>query len=185
MKHFSAAEFVDEVEGHLADARRIHLDTCRRCAEQARITRKALRDAQGTEMPEPSPLFWEHFSARVSDAVRDARPDPVAWWRHPAPVVACTVVLAAALLIGVRGALLPVPAAPAPAIVAPAAPSAADDPAWNLLTEVASTVEQQDPQPAPFTVRPSEIDRAVVNLSDAERRELRRLLEDEMKRPGN
>ncbi|HTL43103.1 MAG TPA: hypothetical protein VL262_02110 [Vicinamibacterales bacterium] len=185
MKHLSAAEFVDDVEGRLPDRRRTHLDACRACAEQARIVRDTLREAHETDVPEPSPLFWDHFSVRVSDAVRNSRPDPVAWWRHPAWAIACSVAVVAAVLIGGRDARVSPPVVVAPSAIGPAAPAPTDDPAWNLLTEVASSVEQQDPQAAPLTVRPSEVDRAVVNLSAAERRELRRLLEDEMKRPGN
>jgi len=185
MKHFSAAEFVDEVEGRLPDARRAHLDACRTCAARAVVVRETLHDVRAPDVPEPSPLFWDHFSLRVRDAVRHTRPDPVPWWRHPAWAVACSVVLVAAVLIGIRDVRLPTPVAPAPSTSGSAAPASVDDLAWSLLTEVASTVEQQDPQAAPFAVRPSEVDRAVVSLSPAERQELRRLLQDELKRPGN
>jgi hypothetical protein len=60
-----------------------------------------------------------------------------------------------------------------------------EDPAWTLLTDVASAAVEDDPQTAPVTVRPSEVDRAVTSLSDTEREELRRLLQNEMKRPGD
>ena len=185
MTHLSAAEFVDEAEGRLPDGRRAHLDACRACAARATTVRETLREARATDVPEPSPLFWDHLSVRVSDALRNSRPDPVAWWRHPAWPIACSVVVVAAVLIGVRGARVSPPVVVAPSAIGPAVAVPSDDPAWNLLMDVASTVEQQDPQAAPLTVRPSAVDRAVVNLSAAERQELRRLLEDEMKRPGN
>lgn len=186
MTHLSAAEFVDAVEGRLSEAGRAHLHGCGRCAAQVTGLRDAIDAARAADIPEPSPLFWDHLSTRIADAIRGARPEPRAWWRHPAWTIACSVVLVAAVLIGVRdGRLSPPDPAASPATRPAAAPSAVDDPAWSLLTDVVSTMEQENPEAAPVTMRPSEVDRAVTDLSAAERRELRRLLEDEMKRSGN
>ena len=190
MRHLSPAEFVDEIEGRLPDERRTHLEACVRCSEEIAALRGAMADAQDVEVPEPSPLFWDHFSARVQSAVRETTPDRTHWWRHPAFAVGCSVVLVAALVTGIRDSRPrrtdPGPV-PTPAVVSSAAPEAApaDDPAWNLLTDIASTMEDDDPHAAPLSVRPAEVDRAVVDLSEAERQELRRLLEDEMKRSGD
>ena len=186
MKHLSTAEFVDEVEGRLPEARRTHLGACGACAAQAAVLREAIGVAQQADIPEPSPLFWEHMSGRIADAVRGTTPEPQAWWRHPAWAIACSVVLVAAVLIGLRDARVPPPARTAsPSALAPAAASIGEDPAWNLLTDVASTMEQENPDASPVQVRPSEVDRAVTDLSAAERQELRRLLENEMKGSGN
>ena len=186
MKHLSPAEFVDEIEGRLPDGRRSHLSVCAACATRVADVRRTMSDVSNADIPEPSPLFWDHFSARVSDAVRGATPEPLRWWRHPAWAIACSVVLVAAVLIGVRDAHLiaPVKVASAPGITSGPVMSG-DDAAWNLLTDVASTVEQDDPQAAPLALRPAEVDRAINDLSAAERQELRRLLQTEMKRSGN
>ncbi|HTI36900.1 MAG TPA: hypothetical protein VL484_05005 [Vicinamibacterales bacterium] len=184
------AEFVDELDGRLTDERRAHLESCVRCAEQTAALRSAVTDAQHVESSEPSPLFWDHFSARVRAALRDTTPARLHWWRHPAFTIACSLVLVAAVLTGVRDSRVrraeraPLPAPPAAAVSASEVPPA-DDAAWNLLTDVASTMEEEDPHAAPLAVRPAEVDRAVVDLSATERQELRRLLQNELKRSGN
>ncbi len=185
MTHLSPREFVDEIDGRLAGDRRSHLDACAACAERMTVLRDAIADARGIGIPEPSPLFWDHFSARVRAALPDAPPQSRTWWRHPAWAVACSILLVAAVVLGVRDARTPRAAATLPAAAAAVDGSAADDPAWNLLTDVASGMERQDLEAAPATLRPAEIDRAIGDLSAAERQELRRLLQDEMKRSGD
>lgn len=185
MTHLSPAECVDELEGRLPEPRRGHLGVCAACTGRITAAREAAEIARDVEIPEPSPLFWQHFADRVHDAVRHETPERAAWWRHPVWAAACAVGLIAAVLVGLRDVRVsPVAAVPAPAVAVQADKIPRDDPAWNLLTDVASAMEQENPQ-APLTVRPSDVDRAVVDLSAAERQELRRLLEDEMKRSGD
>lgn len=188
MSHFSPAEFVDEAEGRLPQHRRAHLDACASCRQQSAEVRTAIAAAGDVDVPEPSPLFWEHFSARVSNAVQHATMERPAWWRHPAFAAACSIVLVLAAVAGVRDLRTrnrhpTEAAAPASLAAAPVNSTTADDPAWDLLADVASTAAEQDPR-IPLAVRPSAIDRAVVDLSPDERQELQRLLRDEMKRTG-
>jgi hypothetical protein len=186
MTHLSPAEFVDEVEGRLPEARRSHLEICAACTDRITAAREAIERARSADIPEPSPLFWQHFADRVHQAVRHDTPERAPWWRRRAWAIPGTVGLVAVVLVGVRDVRVsPVASVPALPVVAQADATPRDDPAWNLLTDVASTMEQENPQAAPLTVRPSDVDRAVVDLSPAERQELRRLLEDEMKRSGD
>src|SRR4029450_13180850 len=54
-------------------------------------------DVRGADVPEPSPLFWEHFSARVAQATATQK-TAAPWWSLVCrPVGALT---AAALIIG-------------------------------------------------------------------------------------
>ena len=70
MKHLASIQFADAIEGRLSEAARAHLDICPRCASRVESLRDAVREAQAAEdLPEPSPLFWEHFSANVRAAV--------------------------------------------------------------------------------------------------------------------
>ena len=107
-------------------------------------------------------------------------------WLHPSWAIACSVVLVAALIFGVRDSRLS-RVVSAPALTPSSAGEVAntDDPAWSLLTDVAAAIEQDDPQAAPVAVRPSEVDRAVTDLSAPEREELRRLLQNDMRRAGD
>src|SRR5262245_46229042 len=69
MKHLTPSEFIDAAEDALAAARAAHLDACADCRAQAANLTAALRQADAGEIPEPSPLFWNHLSARVREAV--------------------------------------------------------------------------------------------------------------------
>ncbi len=53
--------------------RAAHLETCAACREQAAaLARDARATRRAVDVPEPSPLFWEHFSARVRDGASTA-----------------------------------------------------------------------------------------------------------------
>src|SRR5437763_1048792 len=65
MTHLSDAEFVDLVEETLDPRRASHVETCASCRGQAVALRAMLRQTADVDLPEPSPLFWEHLSNRV------------------------------------------------------------------------------------------------------------------------
>ena len=74
MSHLSPSEFVDLAEHALEPGRAAHAAACDACRAQAAIVRDALRMTAAVDaVPEPSPLFWEHFSARVREGI-DAAP---------------------------------------------------------------------------------------------------------------
>jgi hypothetical protein len=189
MSHLSPGEFVDAVEGRLPAARAAHLAACAACAAHAGAIRGALTDAASVDVPEPSPLFWEHFGARVSDAVRaSGRPQRIAW---PRPAFAAIALLLAAAIVGLtRGTVLERPAPAAAVNVAgsstPEASGGAgpEDAAWTLLTDLASDVPPEEVHAAGLSVRLSTVDRALDDLSPVERQELERLLRDDLKRAG-
>src|SRR5262249_36501935 len=96
------------LEGRLAPARSGHLDGCERCSAHARELRRIAELAAGDVPPEPSPLFWDHFAARVASALRDEPAPPAAeprwleWLRHPVSVwsgAAAVVVLMMATVV--------------------------------------------------------------------------------------
>jgi hypothetical protein len=80
MTHLTEVELVDLLDGALAASRERHLDECDSCRATATRMREAFARATDSGMPEPSPLFWEHFSARVHDGVRGAEPDQPSRW---------------------------------------------------------------------------------------------------------
>ena len=88
MTHFTDVEFVDLVDGTLAPARARHLDACETCRASASAIRETLSRAANVEIPEPSPLFWDHFSARVQEGVRAESVTPSGWfgWAQSATV---------------------------------------------------------------------------------------------------
>ena len=69
MTHLSESEFVDLAADALDPRRAAHVETCAPCREQRDALRAMLRDVSAVVVPEPSPLFWEHMSARVRDGM--------------------------------------------------------------------------------------------------------------------
>ena len=207
--HFSESEFIDLIEdrGALDPGRAAHLDACASCRQQAATLGAVLRATATVDVPEPSPLFWQHFAARVHEQVSA---EPVtgrsAWsWvgvRGLLPLTAAAALVIAVfsgvlLLRAGRDAAVPVEQA---AVTVPSAPAAAASTAadrlaatpdvenaevWAVLTAAASTVQLEDAHAAGMHVHPATIERAVQNLSTEEMTELARLLQSELKRSSN
>jgi hypothetical protein len=67
--HLNADELVDLAEGARPESSAPHLAACPQCRAQLDDLRAMMSAAAGVDVPEPSPLFWDHFSQRVHDAV--------------------------------------------------------------------------------------------------------------------
>jgi hypothetical protein len=191
MRHLSPSEFVDLADGVLDPSRTSHVERCKECRAHAQALRSVMQEARATDVPDPSPLFWDHFQRRVRQAV-DADPAPRRSWFAVRPAVAFTAAMV--LCVGVAfGTLYPrspeerpvaVPRAPAAAATAGFAREASDDPAWTLLRDVAADMAIEDAHAAGMTVGPSAAENAVLELTPAERDELGRLLQDALKQAG-
>jgi hypothetical protein len=207
--HLNTGALVDIAEGTQLEASAPHLADCESCRARLRDLRAMMSAARNVDVPEPSPLFWDHLSSRVSQAVAaDGAGDGSARLKGSRSVVdvlhslfgarafqASVVAAAAGVLLAIAlssRAPLRVPGAP------PAAPSVADanaaiDPLSELapdddvsLTLVASLTDDADLE----TVREAGLaprgsaEHAVTHMNDGELRELGRLLKAELKRPG-
>ena len=199
MSHLSASELVDLAEGTLNPRRGSHADACETCRAQAAIVRDTLRLTKGAnEVPEPSPLFWDHLSARIHDAVARA-PEPSGWRWPVAPmrpiVAACAVaivVIAAALLTRDARVVTPTPPALDGAATATDADVRSDpaiDPAhpevWAVLTAAAADLQLDAAHDAGMAAAPAAIDTAVHGLTPEELDELGRLLQSALKRSSS
>lgn len=203
MMHLSEVELVDLLDGALPLARERHLDECDSCRATATRMRAAFALAKDVEMPEPSPLFWEHFSARVHEGVRGAEAGQTAGWFGWAPGPTAKWAMSAALLTlvvvaGVWRATAPasqkVASATTVASVAdgaanedPDALGASDpeaDEAWALVRTVADDVTWDDAAADGFGVNAGSLEHAMATLTGDERSELVRLLEAETKKRG-
>src|SRR5512142_275611 len=80
-----------------------HLAECARCRAQVAELRGVIDTTSRVDVPEPSPLFWDHFAARVvakieTEAAPAAHRFPVwhrlAAWRRVALVAASVLALA-------------------------------------------------------------------------------------------
>jgi hypothetical protein len=154
-KHLSGPQFVDALDARVAPDVQTHLDRCVSCAEQLAGLRDTMtRAAEQRDVPEPSPLFWDHFSARVREAV-SAEPAPVPfwvqWWR---PIVALGAMAAvAAFVVWMRVPPAPQPGQPVAATASTSATDSGaalastpdgDDMPWNLIVALASDLSHED-----------------------------------------
>ena len=200
--HLSESEFVDLVEDALDPRRAAHVETCAACRERAGTLRALLRDTAAVEVPEPSPLFWGHLSARVRDGVAAEPAAAGSGWMWSGMRGLVSFAAAAALVVAVLSGVMlmravrhgsppsPVVAEQGAATVAPdgsseVSPDAANAEVWAVLTTAASDVEFEDAHAAGMHVPPGTIDHAVQDLTAAERTELGRLLQTELKRSSN
>lgn len=80
--HLTPEELIDSRERQLPAARQSHAASCVVCrAELARLD-EVLREVVAVDVPEPSPLFWDHLSARIRDRVA-LEPPPASARENP------------------------------------------------------------------------------------------------------
>lgn len=193
MTHLTTDAIVDAVEGVLDSAGHAHLDGCAACRTEVERLATTWRDTRSVTIPEPSPLFWDHFSARVKAAVAEepaVRTWPL-WLRWPvlAPLTALGL-----LVIALITAVPQNPRAPllAPAVAATTTldvtepePDSSDDSAWAFIVESVGPLDVDTAQREGIAASPGEAERAALHLSDAEQAELVKLLQQELTRAGS
>jgi hypothetical protein len=191
MNHLTPVELVDFVEDTLEAPRARHVSSCERCRARADRLRGALAAVRDLNAPEPSPLFWDRFSARVRAAVaaeptiRAARVFP---WH---PVWGAALAGTIALLVVVVGFWRPtrvvstVTSTPTGGLGAPASDwlspldLKSDDESWALVTSLAGRVTWDDADRAGLVPTPDAVAGEVFRLSPEERSELARLIRAE------
>lgn len=147
----------------------------------------ALREV---DVPEPSPLFWEHLSQRLHDAVANELPPTRGWsdrfnFAWTAGVLGATV--AVVLAVGVAIHHSPVgsrQAALTPAHVAQVSNSlhaSEDEASWAVMGDLASQMDFEEAAAAGLIATPGSADRALRQLSQDEQRAVAELLRQEIK----
>ena len=177
MAHLRPEQFVDIVDGVLAETGSAgsdvaaHLSTCAVCRQQLADLRAMLAEAaDAVDASEPSPLYWDHLSARVHDAVAEEAARRPSWRERLlqpkvwAPVLAGALAVALFVVRQPQPSLAPSAPQPAPANVAtiPATPlpigdraalpssgpvakplpplGSTDDPQLSLVADVGTTL---------------------------------------------
>lgn len=188
MTHLTRVQFVDAAEGHRDSWVDRHLDGCERCRQELASLTRVLRDAQAGDVPEPSPLFWDHFSARVATAIREeGRPTTEAWrgWFHWSRLVP----------LGALGALVVALVTSIPsnqsAVWTPADVARVYEPLesplgvegdWRELADLVGPLDWDAASDAGLTLVPGAAEVAALDLTDEERRELSQLIAGELAR---
>jgi hypothetical protein len=110
MKHLTPQQFIALLEGTPDAASRTHLDSCDACRDEvAELQTITSAVSASAIVPEPSPLFWNHFTARVRESVAIEPMVAPSWWRGMwRPLAGIGVALACvALVVLVRVANVP------------------------------------------------------------------------------
>ena len=198
MHHLSSETFVDLLDGTVAESEVQHLGSCDACRNQLAQLRATLHRAVQTDVPEPSPLFWDHLASRVREDVRREAEQPReaagwiatlrgSWWRLGGLVSAATA--AVALVVSLQTPrVAQAPGAQTVGTVASSVasvPNAASDPLDSIdqdeplgfVADLASGVDWDAAVELGFS-SPGDIDRSLVNLEEGERVELQRLLRE-------
>jgi hypothetical protein len=199
MTHLTDLELVDAAESRLAAERQRHLGACADCRAHVRDLQDTLASVAGVDVPEPSPLFWQHLSTRVMSEIADdsAVPGARLWsgWRPRIWVTAAAalVLIAAVTLVTVQRTSEPAqPLAPPAVDVNADVPFDLDDglnalnadEGWAVVRSVADGANwgADEAHEAGVAPAPGWANTAAWSLNAAELTELARLLEDELKR---
>ncbi|HEX6323685.1 MAG TPA: hypothetical protein VFZ36_08165 [Vicinamibacterales bacterium] len=140
------------------------------------------RVSNALDVPEPSPLFWEHFPGRVRAAVQaDGSAAPARWWTRRTLALALSLALVGSLSFWAWSARAPRAGGPEME-GAPYAqtPQAGADAGWSALTATAASAGVEGMREAGFGVTPGGADAAIEQLTEAERAALFALLQAEM-----
>lgn len=187
MRHLSREDLVGRVDGGALPAEtEAHLRSCARCRNEVAALEATLRRVREVEVPDPSPLFWDHLAARVRTAVaREPAPRRAGltlpgwrWWA-PASGLATAVV---ALVFAVGGpAGSPVTPVPGPLASRPAVATPDDDvaDAWALVMDVAASSDWAEGDD--LGLEPASAELAATALSAEDEAQLVRVLSEELR----
>lgn len=198
--HLNTEELVDLAEGTRPESSAPHLAGCEACRRQLTELRAMMSAAAEVAVPEPSPLFWEHLSDRVRDVVaagelpRSPWLDLTSWRRRLMPLSAvAAAVLVIAVLFNARLLSPRRPQATGPAAVVATAgdttdvwvddPSEREDASLTLVANLTADLDLDSAREAGLAPSGS-AEHAVTHMGAADLRELRRILKEELARPG-
>ena len=190
MRHLTEGQLLDLAEGAQPEPSAGHLASCEACRRQLMDLRSAMTAAAAADVPEPSPLFWEHLSARVREAVEAEGRSSGVGWRLQWPSWRAIVPIGALAMLVLTTALLLRPAHESPRdtntarsdITDTAADAGdlaqmTDDPSLTLLADLTSDLDWDAASEAGLAPGTGAVDDVVTSLSSGERRELHRLLQ--------
>jgi len=192
--HLTPEELIDLSEGAGTEGGAAHLRACESCRGEVAALQAAMSSAASVDVPEPSPLFWDYFSARVQEAVA-AEPAPARGWARAAALLpprlswALSGVAVAAAVVVAMYVTTPRRVAPGEepqqssevAVDLVLQPfGAADDPLLALVADLTGELDPNAVAEAGWTNHAGGVEEAVADLTGDERLELQRLLKEAM-----
>jgi anti-sigma-K factor RskA len=194
MSHLTPEQLLDVAEETRARTEFPHVSACPACQRQVAELRDMMAATAAVEMPEPSPLFWDHLSARVREAVatEEIAGAPGWWVRWAAWRVAATAVAVAVLVLMIStlgrddAPSDPVGAVQAVVEYAPVeelVPFEAD-PALAALADLSAELDWDAASEAGLVPTRGTVDKVVLALEPEERLALQRILEEALAGSG-
>jgi hypothetical protein len=197
MKHLSDQQLLELLDERGSDA--AHLQSCAACREKLETLRQVMKDLRDDQVPEPSPLFWQHLSERVRQAIDDepglGESPSVSWWtqqgwRWALGGVAVLVIATLAVVTNTRGPHTDLVTDRATASSTSLTGEVPDDlnwtppvdDSWTMVAGMAEDLDLESAAEAGLMVRPGSVDQAVLGLSDEEQRELAGIIQAELDR---
>ena len=196
--HLKDDQLLDLAEGTLPASSAPHLASCETCRRQLRELRAVMSTAGEVGVREPSPLYWDHLSARVREAVamdtsrRRPWADVAAWRRVLMPAWAGAVAsIIIVVAFGPRVAGPPsAPSAPVAVVATRAAAvdvwtdqASDDDDSLTLMGSLSAAFDFEGARQAGLAEGGS-AEHAVTHMDDNDLRELQRLLTQELASSG-
>ncbi len=184
-RHLTPGELGDTLAAGSAPERvRAHLSKCGDCAAQLASLARLVDELAAEDVPEPSPLYWEHASARIKARVTAEavpRASRVTQWTWFTGLVGAAAVATIVIITRPPDAIPPVGLAD-PSAVAVVAAGEVDDASWPLVESAAGALDVDEAIRAGLVATGDTADRAVLQLSADERAELAAMLEAELAR---
>jgi hypothetical protein len=191
MKHLSNHQILAAIEHDAGDAAsNDHLSSCDACQARVDELRQIVRLMNEVEVPEPSPLFWNHLSQRVREAVA-VGPEPRRSW--VSGVFGWQAALVAALVVVVIGLVMTRSERPIPTvstqteerpveIALDALSTPNGDATWTFMGELASQMDLEAAGQAGLVASPDSVERALGDLTREEQQLVVELLEQEIQK---
>ncbi|MBY0494154.1 MAG: hypothetical protein K2Y23_08045 [Cyanobacteria bacterium] len=181
MTHLTPDELIDAMEGVLAADRQAHLATCEECRRQVEELASVLHDAKRVSVPEPSPLFWPHFSERVRVAIDQ---DAAAGTNWPAWLRWQVLLPLGAMAMLILGLMMTIPIdndVRDAGQLTESAPHQAESESWGAVADLVGQLDVETASAA-GVIEPGVAELAVLELTAEEQQELTRLLQAELTR---
>ena len=186
--HLRSDEFVDALDGTLEADRLEHLASCASCRDELTGFQALMSEVRPAgPMPEPSPLFWDHFSERVRQATADvpagSRPS---WWQsawRPLAGLAAAAAVVAVVIMTTTGRDVE-PSRAQQASLDPVADDALSDDTESSLAFVsaaASDLSWEEARAADLAPAARTVDSAIDRLTAAQRAELVKLIREDLR----
>ena len=191
MTHLTPNELIEALERRAASGRESgggggHLAECQQCQRELADLEAILSDAKQAGVPEPSPLFWSHFSGRVRTAIDSEVLPAHAWrswlrWQVLVPFAAMAMIVLGLLISAPRQDGEKRASAPT-ALEQPAVLDASTTiDSWVILADLVGDMDL-DAVAADGVVTPGAAEQAAWHLTADEQQELTRLLKAELTR---